>query len=157
MLVVSTLNAQRLTRLMEPLRMRAATPITFPRRTTRPVRVGSSDTAVTIGRNYPIVVQSMITEETHNVPAAVKQIIAMHQAGAEIVRVTTPNLAEARCLEEIKLRLRREYRDVQRRECSAVAIVTVSGPQQNRVGRRCTESGSQRDVGHVVSEFSRLA
>jgi len=54
----------------------------------------------------------MITEETHNVPAAVEQIIAMHQAGAEIVRVTTPNLAEARCLEEIKLRLKRQYRDV---------------------------------------------
>jgi (E)-4-hydroxy-3-methylbut-2-enyl-diphosphate synthase len=67
---------------------------------------------ITIGGSSPIVVQSMITEETHNVPAAVDQIIAMHQAGAEIVRVTTPNLAEARCLEEIKTRLKRQYRDV---------------------------------------------
>jgi (E)-4-hydroxy-3-methylbut-2-enyl-diphosphate synthase len=36
----------------------------------------------------------------------------MHRAGSEIVRVTTPNMAEARCLEEIKNRLRREYMDV---------------------------------------------
>ena len=42
-------------------------PITYPRRKTRAVRVGS----VTIGGNNPVVVQSMITEETHNVDAAV--------------------------------------------------------------------------------------
>jgi (E)-4-hydroxy-3-methylbut-2-enyl-diphosphate synthase len=82
--------------------------VSYARRATRAVRVGD----IVIGGNNPVVVQSMITEETHNVPAAVDQIIAMHQAGAEIVRVTTPNLAEARCLEEIKLRLKRQYRDV---------------------------------------------
>lgn len=54
----------------------------------------------------------MITEETHNVPAAVEQIIAMHKAGAEIVRVTTPNLQEAKCLKEIRTELRRQYQDV---------------------------------------------
>src|SRR5258706_9806457 len=83
-------------------------PITYPRRNTRPVRVGS----VTIGGNSPVVVQSMITEETHNVDAAVDQIIAMHKAGSEIVRVTTPNLAEAKCLAEIKARLKQCYLDV---------------------------------------------
>ncbi|MGC8667992.1 MAG: (E)-4-hydroxy-3-methylbut-2-enyl-diphosphate synthase [Chthonomonadales bacterium] len=80
----------------------------YARRRTRPVRVGD----VVIGGGHPIVVQSMITEETHNVPAAVAQIIAMHKAGAEIVRVTTPNLQEARCLAEIRAELRRRYRDV---------------------------------------------
>jgi (E)-4-hydroxy-3-methylbut-2-enyl-diphosphate synthase len=83
-------------------------PITYPRRKTRPVRVGD----VIIGGGHPIVVQSMITEETHNVDAAVEQIIALHKAGAEIVRVTTPNLQEARCLREIKEKLKRRYRDV---------------------------------------------
>jgi len=68
--------------------------------------------SVVIGANNPIVVQSMITEETHNVPGAVAQIIAMHQAGSEIVRVTTPNMAEAKCLAEIKSELKRQYRDV---------------------------------------------
>lgn len=84
----------------------------YPRRETRPVRVGNSDSAVTIGGGHPIVIQSMITEETHNVPAAVEQIIAMHQAGSEIVRVTTPNLAEAKCLAEIKSLLKTKYMDV---------------------------------------------
>src|SRR5882762_8347556 len=82
--------------------------ITYPRRKTRAVPVGD----VTIGGGHPVVVQSMITEETHNVAAAVEQIIDMHKAGSEIVRVTTPNMAEARCLEEIKMRLKKQYRDV---------------------------------------------
>jgi len=89
-----------------------ATPLNFPRRRTRPVRVGSSDSAVVIGGDHPVVVQSMITEETHNVDAAVDQIIAMHKAGSEIVRVTTPNLAEAKCLADIKAKLKQRYMDV---------------------------------------------
>src|SRR5579862_7245067 len=86
--------------------------ITYPRLKTRPVRVGKSDTAVTIGGDHTVVVQSMITEETHNVEAAIEQIIAMHKAGSEIVRVTTPNLAEAKCLAEIKAQLKKRYMDV---------------------------------------------
>ena len=70
--------------------------VSYSRRAARPVRVGFSDSKVFIGGNYPVVVQSMITEETHNVPGAVSQIIEMHKAGSEIVRVTTPNLNEAR-------------------------------------------------------------
>jgi len=80
----------------------------YPRRPARPVRVGD----IYIGGNHPIVVQSMITAETRNVLAAVEQIIALHKAGAEIVRVTTPNLQEARCLGEIKEQVKRRYRDV---------------------------------------------
>lgn len=86
--------------------------VEFASRQTRPVRVGNSDSAVTIGGGYPIVIQSMITEETHNVPSAVEQIIAMHKAGSEIVRVTTPNLNEAKCLADIKALLRQKYMDV---------------------------------------------
>lgn len=70
----------------------------FPRRKTRAVRVGN----VTIGGDAPVAVQSMTTEETHNIPAVVEQIHALHRAGAEIIRVTTPNLREAQCLEEIR-------------------------------------------------------
>ena len=86
--------------------------VSYSRRVTRPVRVGFSDSKVIIGGNYPVVVQSMITEETHNVPGAVAQIIEMHKAGSEIVRVTTPNLTEAKCLAEIKARLKAQYMDV---------------------------------------------
>lgn len=82
--------------------------VSYPRRKTRPVRVGD----VVIGGGNPVVVQSMITEETHNVSAAVEQIIAMHKAGSEIVRVTTPNMAEAKCLGEIRAQLRQKYQEV---------------------------------------------
>ncbi|MCS6803121.1 MAG: (E)-4-hydroxy-3-methylbut-2-enyl-diphosphate synthase [Chloroflexota bacterium] len=72
-----------------------------PRRRTRPVRVGR----VTIGGGHPIVVQSMITEETRNVDACVEAIIRLADAGCELVRVTTPTLNDAKCLGEIKNKL----------------------------------------------------
>ena len=54
----------------------------------------------------------MITEETRNVAGCVEQIIAMHDAGCEIVRVTTPTLAEAHCLGEIQAEVRRRGYEV---------------------------------------------
>ncbi|MGI8923091.1 MAG: (E)-4-hydroxy-3-methylbut-2-enyl-diphosphate synthase [Fimbriimonadales bacterium] len=74
---------------------------TFAKRNSRPVQVGN----ITIGGGAPIVVQSMITEETRNVDACVEQIVALHRAGCEIVRVTTPTFVEAQCLEEIKAKV----------------------------------------------------
>ncbi len=50
-------------------------------------------------------VQSMITEETRNVNACVEQIIALHEVGCELVRVTTPSLGEAQALEEIRAKV----------------------------------------------------
>ena len=82
--------------------------LSYPRRRTRAVRVGN----IFIGGGHPVVVQSMITEETRNVAACVAQIIAMHEAGCEIVRVTTPTLAEAHCLGEIQAEVRRRGHDV---------------------------------------------
>lgn len=75
---------------------------------TRAVRVGN----VTMGDGHPVVVQSMITEETKNIDACVEQIIALHRAGSEIVRVTTPTLMEAECVGEIKARVTEKYQDV---------------------------------------------
>lgn len=72
--------------------------ISVPRRPTRAVRVGS----VFVGSSHPVVVQSMITEETRDVEACVASILRLHRLGCEIVRVTTPTLADARCLGEIK-------------------------------------------------------
>jgi (E)-4-hydroxy-3-methylbut-2-enyl-diphosphate synthase len=51
----------------------------------------------------------MITEETRNVEACVEQIIELHRAGCEMVRVTTPSLGEAQCLEEIRAKLNERY------------------------------------------------
>ncbi len=83
-------------------------PIAIPRRTTHPCRIGT----VTMGSGHPVVVQSMITEETRNIDACVEQIIALHQAGCEIVRVTTPTLQEAECVGEIRAKLIERYRPV---------------------------------------------
>ena len=83
-------------------------PLTFPRRKTRAVRVGK----VLVGGDNPVIVQSMITEETRNVKGCVRQIMEMARKGAEIVRVTTPSMMEANCLGEIQTELRKRLVDV---------------------------------------------
>ncbi len=77
----------------------------YQRRKARAVRVGDR----WMGGNHPILVQSMITEETRNIQACVEQIIALAKAGCELVRVTTPTLAEAECLEEIGAKVREKH------------------------------------------------
>ena len=79
--------------------------ITYARRKTTPCQIGP----VTIGGGHPVLVQSMITEETRNVDACVEQIIALHEAGCELVRVTTPSLGEAQCLEEIRAKVTEKH------------------------------------------------
>jgi (E)-4-hydroxy-3-methylbut-2-enyl-diphosphate synthase len=78
-------------------------PTEFPRRRTRPVRVGPH----IIGGNAPILVQSMITADTRNVPAAVAQIIELYENGCELVRVTAPTLRDAHAIGEIRAELQR--------------------------------------------------
>ncbi|NUQ01486.1 MAG: flavodoxin-dependent (E)-4-hydroxy-3-methylbut-2-enyl-diphosphate synthase, partial [Armatimonadetes bacterium] len=65
-----------------------------PRRQTRAVRVGN----VTIGGGHPVVVQSMTTAYTSDIDACVNQAVNLWRAGCEIVRVTAPNLAEAKAI-----------------------------------------------------------
>lgn len=78
-------------------------PTQYRRRKTREVKVGE----VGIGGDNPVRVQTMITSSTLDTAAAVKQIIDLYEAGAEIVRVTAPNLREAQNLAEIKSELKR--------------------------------------------------
>lgn len=68
--------------------------------------------AVAMGYGHPVVVQSMVTAETREIEAVVEQAIALHRAGCEIVRVTTPTLGEAECLAEIKAKVRERHGDV---------------------------------------------
>lgn len=81
---------------------------TIVRRKTRPVKVGD----ITIGGGNPVVVQSMINEDTLDIEAAVDGIRRLHEAGCEIVRVTVPSMAHARALAEIKNRLKATYQTV---------------------------------------------
>jgi (E)-4-hydroxy-3-methylbut-2-enyl-diphosphate synthase len=71
------------------------------RRRSTEVRVGS----VAVGGDQPIRVQSMTTSDTQDIDATVRQCIALAEVGCEIVRVTAPNVAAARCLREIRARL----------------------------------------------------
>lgn len=78
------------------------------RRKTRPVQVGS----ITIGGNHPVVVQSMINEDTMDLPGAVAAIRRLHEIGCEIVRVTVPSVGHAKAVKEIKEQLEATYQPV---------------------------------------------
>jgi (E)-4-hydroxy-3-methylbut-2-enyl-diphosphate synthase len=81
---------------------------TIHRRKTRPVKVGN----VTIGGNNPVVVQSMINEDTLDIDGSVAGIRRLHEIGCEIVRVTVPSMAHAKALAEIKEKLAKTYQIV---------------------------------------------
>ena len=68
------------------------------RRPTSQVRVGN----VLVGGDAPIVVQSMTNTDTANVGATVRQVIALAEAGSEIVRITVNNEAAARAVPKIR-------------------------------------------------------
>ena len=78
------------------------------RRKTRSVAVGT----VSIGSDHPVVVQSMINEDTLDIAGSVAAIRRLHEAGCEIARVTVPSLGHAKAVEEIKKQLRSTYLDV---------------------------------------------
>lgn len=74
------------------------------RRETIPVTVGIQ----TIGGVAPISVQSMCTTPTQDVEASLTQCIRLHQAGAELIRLTTQGLKEVEALAKIKAKLRKQ-------------------------------------------------
>ena len=78
------------------------------RRKTRPVPVGS----VTIGGGAPVVVQSMINEDTLDIDGSVAAIRRLHEIGCEIARVTVPSMAHATALATIKEQLAATYQAV---------------------------------------------
>ncbi|WP_346293510.1 (E)-4-hydroxy-3-methylbut-2-enyl-diphosphate synthase [Sphaerothrix gracilis] len=81
---------------------------TIHRRQTRPVQVGD----VTIGGGNPVVVQSMINEDTLDIDGSVAAIRRLHEIGCEIVRVTVPSMAHAKAIAEIKQKLAASYQPV---------------------------------------------
>lgn len=59
-----------------------------------------------IGGGNPIVVQTMCNTHTSDVEASVSQCVRLHQAGAQLIRLTVPSMAQVESLKEIKSRLR---------------------------------------------------
>src|SRR6516164_4625796 len=68
-----------------------------PRRNSVPVRIGS----VLVGGGHPIVVQSMTNTDTADTPATVNQVMALANAGSELVRVTVNTEEAARAVPSI--------------------------------------------------------
>ncbi len=74
----------------------------YARRETREVMVGN----VGVGGNNPIRVQSMITSDTRDTPACVAEVLALAEAGCEIVRITAQTKVYAANLENIAREVR---------------------------------------------------
>lgn len=67
-------------------------------------KVGS----VLIGGGNPIVIQTMCNTHTSDVEASVAQCIRVHEAGAQLIRLTVPSLGQVESLRQIKESLRRK-------------------------------------------------
>src|SRR5580692_12593049 len=82
-------------------------PILYQRRKTREVVVGDpARGGVIIGGDHPVVVQSMITCDTMDTAASVKQTLELVEVGCQIVRITAPTVKDAANLKNIVAELR---------------------------------------------------
>ena len=68
------------------------------RNQTRVVHIGG----IPVGGGNPIVVQSMTNTDTRDIPATIKQIHALTEAGCEIIRVAVPDTEAAEAIAHIK-------------------------------------------------------
>ncbi|WHN65696.1 flavodoxin-dependent (E)-4-hydroxy-3-methylbut-2-enyl-diphosphate synthase [Cysteiniphilum sp. QT6929] len=72
------------------------------------VKVGN----ITIGGGAPVVVQSMTDTATADIEKTVSQVLALHRAGSELVRITVNDEEAAKAVPEIKKRLLQKDCDV---------------------------------------------
>src|SRR5215213_8728198 len=79
-----------------------ASPYKYQRRVSREVRVGP----VGVGGENPVRVQSMITCDTMDTAASIRQTMELAAVGCEIVRITAPTVKDAANLEHIVKGLR---------------------------------------------------
>lgn len=71
------------------------------RKKTQEVTVGS----LKLGGGNPVIIQSMCNTDTRDVEATVAQILALEEAGCELVRVAVPDMAAADAVGEILKRI----------------------------------------------------
>lgn len=70
------------------------------RRLSREVRVGST----VIGGGAPISIQSMTNTDTHDFDATYRQVLALRDAGCDIVRITAPDLESVSTFHKLRER-----------------------------------------------------
>ena len=106
-------------------------PFSYRRRLTREVNVGK----VGVGGHHPIRVQSMITCDTMDTEACIRQTMELAAVGCEIVRITAPTVKDAQNLQDES---KRDYlREVAMFRSSRISI-------SNRKLRWKRLSGSKR-------------
>lgn len=72
--------------------------MTIHRNATRSVKIGS----ISVGAEHPIAVQSMTATHTQDIDATVEQVTALHEAGADVVRIAVDSVRDAEALAEIR-------------------------------------------------------
>ena len=70
--------------------------------TTREVKIGN----ILLGGDNPIVPQTMCNTHTSDIEASVNQCVRLHEAGAGLIRLTVPSLAQVESLRQIREILR---------------------------------------------------
>ena len=84
-----------------------ASPYLYQRRQTREVVVGDpAHGGVVIGGDHPVVRQSMITCDTMDTAASVRQTLELVAVGCQLVRITAPTVKDAANLQNIVRELR---------------------------------------------------
>ena len=78
------------------------------RRPAREVRIGTT----AVGGNNPVRIQSMLTSDTMDTAACVKEALGLVEVGCEIVRITAPTVNDAKNLQNIRAALRENGRTV---------------------------------------------
>ncbi len=71
------------------------------RKKTREIKIGN----LRIGGGQPVCIQSMCNTDTRDIEATVTQILALENAGCELVRVAVPDMAAADAIGEIKKKI----------------------------------------------------
>ncbi len=79
----------------------------YQRFNTRLVNVGLLE----IGGKLPVRIQTMTNTDTRDIDKTVNQILTCFERGADLVRVTTPTIADVEALREIQLHLRQYLYD----------------------------------------------
>ena len=109
-----------------------------------------------MGGEAPIVVQTMCNTHTSDVAASVEQCVRLYEAGAQLIRLTVPSMAQVDSLAEIKSILRTRGIDVPLvadvHFSSEIAIAAASVVEKVRIN----PGNFHKDHGKAREQFARL-
>lgn len=111
---------------------------------------------VQIGGGNPIVVQTMCNTHTSDIESSVAQCERLYEAGARMIRLTVPSMAQVDSLKEIRRRLRAEGIDVPLvadvHFSSEIAIAAAEVVEKVRIN----PGNFHKDHEKAKEQFSRL-